>query len=369
MIFFLYIFWSYTKMHASAYSLHNRFTMVFELGSVLAANGVGDHFDSVEYTSKVLDGLEEKRKFCYNVLSTSTFSRYHLGRKSKTEKFFMDTNALWYIDGEWTHPDQARISINDIALLRGYSAFEAFRTYNRRPFHLKEHLERLYRSGALIDLEIPQTREEIAAIVHEIIARNAYRHAAVRILVTGGESEDGLLATGRSKLLVMITPLGERDLQRFAQGYYLITSRLQREVPEAKTANYTSAIRALKQAARCGADDILFVNEHDHVQEASRSNFFLFLGDTLVTPREGILIGITRNVILELAKGRFPIEERPVLLEELAQASEAFLTSSTKEILPVVRIDDLMIGDGKPGPRTTELEQRFIAMVESETQV
>lgn len=276
----------------------------------------------------------------------------------------MDSQAWWYRDGEWVHPEQATISIHDIAVLRGYSAFEALRTYDRRPFHLSEHLERLYRSAALIDLEIPHTREEIAGVVQESIARNPYRHASVRMLVTGGESEDGIMATGRPKLLVMISPLGERDQARFARGYYLITSRLQREAPEAKTSNYTSAVRALKEAARRGADDALFVNEQGHVQEATRSNFFLFRGDTLVTPREEVLIGITRNVVLELARGRFQIEERPILLEELTRADEAFVTSSSKEIIPVVRVDETTIGNGRPGPRTTELEERFIAMIE-----
>ena len=277
----------------------------------------------------------------------------------------MDTNAWWYVDGEWVHPHQASISLNDIAVLRGYSAFEALRTYDSRPFHLADHLERLYRSAAMIDLEIPRTREDIAGVVREIIARNSYRHASVRMLVTGGESEDGVMAVGRPKLIVMISPLGERDMDRFARGYYLITTRLQREVPEAKTSNYTAAVRALKEAARRGADDALFVNEQGHVQEATRSNFFLFRGDTLVTPREEILLGITRNVVLDLARGRFPIEERPILLEELALAGEAFVTSSSKEIVPVVRIDERVIGDGRPGPRTTELERRFIEMVES----
>lgn len=276
----------------------------------------------------------------------------------------MDLQAWWYRDGEWVHPEQATISIHDIAVLRGYSAFEALRTYDRRPFHLTEHLERLYHSAALIDLEIPYTREEIAAVVREIIARNAYRHASVRMLVTGGESEDGVLAVGRPKLLVMISPLGERDRERFARGYYLITTRLQREAPEAKTSNYTSAVRALKEAARRGADDALFVNGQGHVQEATRSNFFLFRGDSLVTPRAEILPGITRKVVLDLAQGRFPIEERPILLEELALAEEAFVTSSSKEIVPVVRVDETLIGNGRPGPRTTELEERFIALVE-----
>lgn len=280
------------------------------------------------------------------------------------EDQYMDTQAWWYIDGEWIHPHEARISVNDIAILRGYSAFESLRTYDRRPFHLDEHLARLYQSAAIIELEIAETREEVAGIVRETIARNEYRHASIRLLVTGGDSEDGVLAVGKPKLLVMLSPLGERDMQRFARGYYLITSRLQREVPEAKTSSYTSAIRALKEAERLGADDALFVNERGHVQEATRSNFFLFRGDTLVTPRSEILLGITRNVVLDLARERFPIEERPILLEELAQADEAFVTSSSKEIVPVVRVDNQIIGGGKPGPRTSELERRFIAMVE-----
>jgi branched-chain amino acid aminotransferase len=276
----------------------------------------------------------------------------------------MDAQAQWYVSGQWVHPQEAALSVNDIAVLRGYSVFESLRTYDRRPFHLDEHLDRLYHSAELIEMVIPWPREHIIDVVREIIARNAYRHAAIRLLVTGGESEDGILPSGSPKLIVMITPLGERDMERFARGYKLITSSLQRISPEAKTTNYIAAVRALKEAELRGANDALFVNEQGHVLEATRSNFFIFLGDTLVTPREGVLIGITRNVVLELARGSFPIEERPILMTELLAADEAFVTSSSREITPAVRIDERVIGDGKPGPRTYELERRFIEMVE-----
>jgi len=276
----------------------------------------------------------------------------------------VDNTAQWYIDGRWVHPHEASISINDTAILRAYSVFESLRTYDRRPFHLDEHLARIYRSAELIDLDIPYSREQIAAVVREVIARNAYKHATIRIFVTGGETEDSILPTGKPVLVVLITPLGERDMQRFAQGIKVITTHLQRIMPEAKTNNYVAAVRALKEAARHNAADALFVNEQGHVLEATRSNFFIFRGDTLVTPRQGILIGVTRNVVLNLARDRFPVEERPVLLDELSLVDEAFITSSSKEILPVVQIDDLVIGDGKPGPRTIELEQRFIDLVE-----
>lgn len=276
----------------------------------------------------------------------------------------MDNQALWYVGGQWVHPNEAALSVNDIAVLRGYSVFESLRTYDRRPFHLDEHLNRLYYSAELIEMAIPWPREHIGDMVREIIERNTYWHAAIRLLVTGGESEDGILPSAPPELIVMITPLGERDMERFAKGYKLITSALQRVSPEAKTTNYIAAVRALKEAALRGANDALFVNEQGHVLEATRSNFFIFLGDTLVTPREGVLIGITRNVVLELARGRFAIEERPILMTELLAADEAFITSSSREITPVVQIDERAIADGKSGPRTYELEQRFIEMIE-----
>jgi len=276
----------------------------------------------------------------------------------------MDNNAWWYSGGSWVHPSEATLSINDIAVLRGYSVFESLRTYGRQPFHLDEHLRRLYRSAVLIDLEIPWSSEQIATVVRETIARNSYLHATIRLLVTGGESEDGMLPSGKPTLAVLITPLGERDMQRFAKGIKLITTRLQRVSPEAKTTNYVAAVRALKEAVRSDAADALFVDEEGHVLEATRSNFFIFRSDTLVTPCEGILIGVTRNLVLEMAQGRFAIEERPILLDELSLADEAFITSSSKEITPVVQIDTLTIGNGKPGLRTYELEQRFIEMVE-----
>jgi branched-chain amino acid aminotransferase len=276
----------------------------------------------------------------------------------------MDNNALWYSSGQWVHPNEATISMNDVAVLRGYSVFESLRTYDRRPFHLEEHLNRLYRSAEIIELDVPYSRNDIAAVVQEVIKRNSYKHATIRILVTGGESEDGILPTGKPVLAVLITPLGERDMERFARGYKVITTHLQRTSPEAKTTSYVAAVRALKEAERRNAADALFVNEQGHVLEGTRSNFFVFRGNTLVTPRNGVLMGVTRNVVLELARSRFPVEERPILLDELPLVDEAFITSSSREITPVVQIDDLIIGSGKSGPRTYELEQRFIEMVE-----
>lgn len=275
----------------------------------------------------------------------------------------LDQQAWWYVDGQWVHPHEATISLNDVAVLRGYSVFESLRTYDRRPFYLNEHLERMYRSASIIELDVPYTREQVAQIITDTIERNTYTHATIRILLTGGVSDDGITPGSHPVLAILITPLGERNLDKFSQGIRLITTHLQRPIPEAKSSSYLTAIRALKDAARRNAIDALFVNEQGHVLESTRSNFFLFHGDTLVTPRNNMLIGITRMVILELAKGRFVVEERPITTAELAQADEAFLTSSSREITPVSHIDDVAIGNGKPGPRTWELEQRLIDLI------
>ena len=277
----------------------------------------------------------------------------------------MDVNAWWYINGQWVRPQDAVIPINDVAVLRGYSAFESLRTYDRRPFHMDEHLTRLYRSADLMALEIPFTREFVAGVVRDIIKRNSYKYASIRILVTGGVSEDGIFPSGEATLAVLITELEERDIQLFERGVKLITTHLQRNIPEAKTSSYATAIHALKEAARCGASDALYVNGQDQVLECTRSNFFIFRGNTLVTPRTGVLMGVTRDVVLSLAEGRYRVEERPIALSELALADEAFVTSSSKEITPVIQIDDRVIGNGEVGYRTYELEQRFILMVES----
>src|SRR5215468_11268587 len=107
-----------------------------------------------------------------------------------------DDTAWWYVDGLWVHPKDATLSINDLAVVRSYSIFESLRTYNRRPFHLDEHLERLYRSASLIELNIPYTRYFITRIIYEAIERNPYKHAVLRLFITGGESEDGIMPTG-----------------------------------------------------------------------------------------------------------------------------------------------------------------------------
>lgn len=267
--------------------------------------------------------------------------------------------SICYIDGEYTDIETARIPATDLAVLRGYGVFDFMRTYNGgQPFHIEAHVARLFRSAALIDLAMPWTPDEVIAITRETIARNDSPEFNVRIVVTGGDSPGFLMPEGRSRLLVMVTPVTVMDAIYYTNGAPIITIDEARILPDAKTINYIPAIMALKQAKARGAIDAVYIRG-EKVLEGTTNNLFLFKGDTLITAGKGVLPGITRGVVLELADGVFPIQVRDVTLEEAYTADEAFLTSSVKEVMPIKTLDGRVIGDGVPGPNTRRLMQLF----------
>jgi branched-chain amino acid aminotransferase len=263
----------------------------------------------------------------------------------------------FYVDGQFVSADDAHIPITDLALLRGFGIFDYTRTFNGQPFHLEDHVERLFRSAQQIDLPMPWSLEDICAIVHETLARNDHSESGVRIVVTGGDAPDTVTPGGDSRLAVLVTPYTPYPASHYRDGVRLITVNDTRYMPMAKTLNYIPAVRAIRQARAQGALDALYVDPNGCVPEGTTLNIFAFYGDTLVTPEDGVLPGITRAVALKLADGLFPIERRPLPLAELYEADEVFITSSTKSIMPVARIDDRTMGP--PGENTVTLMGRF----------
>lgn len=268
--------------------------------------------------------------------------------------------SICYIDGEYVDIDAARIPATDLSVLRGYGVFDFMRTYKGgEPFHLEAHVARLFRSAALIDLEMPWTQDEVIALTRETISRNESPEFNVRIIVTGGESPGFLMPEGKSRLLVLVTPVTIMDDIYYTEGAPLITVDEARILPDAKTINYIPAIMALKVAKSRGAIDAVYVNSEGMVLEGTTNNLFIFKGDTLVTAGDGVLPGITRTVVLELARSVFEVEVRDVSLQEAYDAEEAFLTSSVKEVMPIKTLDDRVIGAGAPGPNTRRMMQLF----------
>jgi branched-chain amino acid aminotransferase len=267
---------------------------------------------------------------------------------------------IFYIDGEFLPEKDATIPVNDLAILRGYGIFDFLRTYGGKPFHLKDHLKRLEHSAKSIDLKLPLSLEEINDIVIKTLKKNQHKDSNVRIVVTGGQTDDFITPCGKPRLLVMVTEVSIYPKKWYEDGVKIITVPLERQIPAAKSLNYLSAILALKEAYQKKAVEAVYTDRDENLREGTTSNFFVFIEGKMVTPgTEEILPGITRQVVLELAQNLFEVQIRDIHMDELTRAQGAFLSSSNKQILPVVQVDKYTIGDGKPCKQTLRVMKRF----------
>ena len=271
---------------------------------------------------------------------------------------------IYYVDGKFVPADQATLPVDDLAIVRGIGVFDLLRTYHGKPYFLKEHVTRLLQSARKIKLDLPWSHEQICRVALETLSRNTLAEANIRIIVTGGSSPDFITPAGNPRLLVLVTPLPKLPESWYLQGVGVITLNVRRDNPNAKSINYLPAALALQDARSKGAVEVLYVDDEDNVLEGAISNLFAFIDDKLVTPGQGILSGITRKVILEIAAEYYPIEIRNLPRRELLTAQEAFLTGTNKGLVPVVRIDRTSIGQGVPGKRTRHvmtLLDRYVA--------
>jgi branched-chain amino acid aminotransferase len=262
---------------------------------------------------------------------------------------------IYYVDGTFVPADKACIPVDDLAILRGIGVFDLLRTYNGKPLFLKDHVDRLCHSARQINMEIPWSHEQICAIVRETLSRNQLQEANVRIVVTGGSSPDFMTPIGKPRLLVLVTPLIGLPRWWYEDGVKVITIGAARQMPDAKSIDYLPAAMALRQAQAQDAIEAIYLDSDGNALEGTTSNLFAFCGDTLVTPGRGILSGITRKAVLEISRDLYAVEIRDLSRQELLQASEVFLTGTNKGLVPVVQVDDTTIGDGRPGPVTTNI--------------
>jgi branched-chain amino acid aminotransferase len=263
--------------------------------------------------------------------------------------------AIYYIDGAFVPAEKAVIPVDDLAILRGIGVFDLLRTYDGKPYFLDAHIDRLEESARKIDLALPWSHDEIAAIVKKTLARNDIPEATIRIVVTGGSSKDFMTPSGSPRLLVLVSPVRRLPAKWYTDGVKIVSWEVERPIPGAKSIDYISASLALKKAAAEGAVEALYIDRNGLALECTTSNLFALIQGDLVTPGRGILSGITRKVVLELAQGLFPIQIRDISRSEMVKADEVFITGTSKGLVPVVRVDDDTIGDGRPGPRTRQL--------------
>ena len=281
-------------------------------------------------------------------------------------------DAKIYIDGKFYSEASAKVSVLDHGLLYGDGIFEGIRFYNGRVFRLEEHLARLWDSARSICLEIPMSMRNMTEAVLETIRQNRLRDGYIRLLVTRGVGNLGLNPTQckyPSVIIIAATiALYHEDFYR--KGLSIVTVATRRSNPASlnpavKSLNYLNNVMARIEANLASADEALMLNDAGNVAECTADNVFIIRHGQIFTPptTAGALEGITRSVVSEIA-GEFDIKviEADFTRHDIFVADECFLTGTAAEIVPVVKADGRIIGNGKPGPITTRIIARFREM-------
>src|SRR2546423_9845090 len=259
-----------------------------------------------------------------------------------------------FINGEFVPDESALIHFRDLAILRGYGIFDFFKVVNKEPVYLDDHLERFLFSAKTMRLPI-QPKEELKEIIHQLIQKHSIPDYGIRMTLTGGYSLDGYQPDNPNFIIAthFFEPVKK---EQFEQGIKLITYSHQRQLPRVKSIDYLMAVWLQPVIAEKGAYDVLY-HQNGIITECPRSNIFMITKDEkIVTPSENILNGITRKKIIEKASIYFEVEERLISLKELYSASEVFISSTTKSVLPVNQIDDhIMPGRNKVIVKIKEL--------------
>ncbi len=283
-------------------------------------------------------------------------------------------NEIVYLNGSLIPRSQASISALDYGFLYGYGLFETMRAYEGKVFRLDRHLSRLAHSAET--LELPIDVPGLKSAVMGTVQANKLSDARIRITISIGEGSLVLDpdTCGSPTVLVVAVHYQPHPEEVYQRGFRAIVSSIRRNsqspIPQLKSANFLESALAKREARKAGIDDALFLNDKGLLAEASTSNIFLVSNGALKTPslKSGILPGITREVILELASELgIAAYEQYAELEELYQAEEAFLSNSMIEIMPLIEVDGKPIGSGRPGPLTKRLMAAYKELVLKET--
>lgn len=277
-----------------------------------------------------------------------------------------------YIDGKFFSERDAKISVFDHGLLYGDGVFEGIRAYHGCVFKLKEHLDRLFYSAKAILLDIPMSPEKISRAVIETCRANKIRDGYVRLLVTRGIGTLGLNPKScvHPSVIIIAGKIQLYPQELYKQGLAIVTVPTVRNLhsalnPAIKSLNYLNNILAKIEANNAGVEEAVMLNAEGFVAECTGDNLFIIKNSELLTPplSAGALYGITRQTVIELAQqAGVKVSEPNLTRYDLFNADECFLTGTGAEIMPVIKIDGRIIGNGKPGPLTRKLEEDYHAL-------
>jgi branched-chain amino acid aminotransferase len=277
-----------------------------------------------------------------------------------------------YIDGQFVPEAEAKISVFDHGVLYGDGVFEGIRLYDGNIFRCREHLDRLYDSAQAIAMKIPVSKADFEQILAETCRRNGLRDCYIRAVVTRGPGTVGLspFKCPVPTIFVFTAQLRLYPDEYYRDGLTVITTAHRRYAsdsfsPRIKSLNYLNNIMGKINAVNSGVQEGLVLSREGYVLEATADNVFVARHGILVTPPVymGILKGITRDAVIELARADgIEVREEPITQYEVYTADECFLTGTAAEVVPVRVVDSRLIGEGRPGPITLRLIERFRAI-------
>ncbi len=265
--------------------------------------------------------------------------------------------AYCYFKGEVIDESKASISIHNLGLQRGFGIFDLFRGRNQKPTFMEDHLERFHRSQTFLGLDRLIHKDEIREAVGQLQKVNGFQHSTFRLMLLADGSESEAIL----KPLFYITNSDISNYQNPETGKVILYEYL-REYPTIKSINYLTSNYLHQAKKKANAIDVIYHN-NGIISEASRSNVFVIKDGELLTPSENILEGITRKNILKFTENILPLSVQPVSLDELKQADEVFISSTLKEVMPIVEIDGNKVGEGLIGNYTKQIQQGFLDLL------
>ena len=274
-----------------------------------------------------------------------------------------------YLNGKLVDKKDAKVSVFDHGYLYGDGVFEGIRSYSKLVYKLKEHIDRLYESAHTLTLDIPLTKKQMIKAITDTLKANGLKDAYIRVIVSRGEGDLGLdprKCKGKAQIVIIADKISLYPQELYRKGLEIITVSVVRNLAEAinpkiKSLNYLNNILAKIEANNSGFNEAIMLDSRGYVAECTGDNIFIVKDGELYTPKQGILQGITRATVLSLAqKNKIKTHESAFITRhDIYVADECFLTGTAAEIIPVVKIDNRVIANGKPGELTLKLTKLF----------
>lgn len=270
----------------------------------------------------------------------------------------MIRNNYSYFNGHLVPFEDLNLHVTDLLFQRGYGVFDYFRSREGKIPWLNDYLDRLFSSLDISGIEVDMDRERFVSVLHKLQQRNGLEDGAFKVIVTGGYSDNLETVSGKANVMVLNVPWNKPPIETFEKGVHLIRENFVRPNPEVKTLYYYNTLRLQKKLREYGAVDVLY--HSDKISETSRTNLFFIKGNDVYTPASNILKGITRKQILTLFS---EIRVEDIEAGQLYDFDEIFLTSTSRDVTPVVSVEGQKIGTGTPGPITREIQAAFKAKI------